>query len=567
MLKRNKLINCVAIWLVLMVLMYSSVSADIIKVDSTATGNPPDGLSWPTAFRHLQDALADAQSGDDIWVAEGIYKPDQNKSYPLGTGSREATFQMKFGVEIYGGFPTGGGNWSSRDPSTHETILSGDINEVGVNTDNSYHVVNGSGTSATAVLDGFTIKAGYANGYPPHNKGGGMYISYAHPTVTNCVFKDNWAYEYGGGMYNSGGSPTVTNCTFSGNSTDFFGGGGMYNSGGSPTVTNCTFSGNSSYYARGGGMYNGNSNPTVTNCTFSWNAGGGMYNSGGSPTVTNCTFSGNTVESGDGGGMYNRNCILLKVTNSTFSGNSSNYGGGVYNSWSSPTVTNCTFSNNSAIDGGGMLNESSDTVVVNNCIFWGNTATEYGSQIDAYSSAVTIHYCDVQGGIDGVYEDPPGSITWTGINEIRDPLFVDADGPDNITGTDDDNLRLLAGSPCINAGDNDVIPLDSADLDGDGNTSEPIPFDLDGNLRIAFGYVDMGAYEYGSAFADIGLRLYDGTEVVSIACEAEGSLTSPLRIAKDGIVYGILLVDPGDSRATGIRIETASGTKALARLE
>jgi hypothetical protein len=71
-------------------------------------------------------------------------------------------------------------------------------------------------------------------------------------------------------------------------------------------------------------------------------------------------------------------------------------------------------------------------------------------------------------------------------------------------------LRLLAGSPCIDAGDNNSVPADVADLDGDGNTSERTPVDLGGNARFtddpvtvdtgnpAPGYpeiVEMGAYE------------------------------------------------------------------------
>ncbi len=62
---------------------------------------------------------------------------------------------------------------------------------------------------------------------------------------------------------------------------------------------------------------------------------------------------------------------------------------------------------------------------------------------------------------------------------------------------------------------------------------------------------------------DIGLRVYDGTETISIACEPEGTLTSPLRIAKNGVTYGIVLVDPSDTNASGIRIQTSSGVKAL----
>lgn len=64
---------------------------------------------------------------------------------------------------------------------------------------------------------------------------------------------------------------------------------------------------------------------------------------------------------------------------------------------------------------------------------------------------------------------------------------------------------------------------------------------------------------------DIGLRAYDGTGVVKIACEPAGVLSSPLRIHKNGTIYAIVLVDQSDSRASRTRIKTNSGTKALAK--
>ena len=93
--------------------------------------------------------------------------------------------------------------------------------------------------------------------------------------------------------------------------------------------------------------------------------------------------------------------------------------------------------------------------------------------------------------------------------------FVDADGADNTPGTEDDNLRLLIGSPCLDAGDNTAVPADLADLDGDDDTSEPTPLDLDRAARFLDDtgstdcphvvppddcgtppIVDMGAYEF-----------------------------------------------------------------------
>ena len=381
----------------------------VIYVDANAIG-ANNGTSWEDAYNYLQDALEDASAGCvEIWVAAGTYKPD--KGAGVEPNDQEATFQLVNNVAIYGGFPSGGGVWQDRDPNAHKTILSGNI---GIG---SYHVVTGSGTDKTAVLDGFTITGGFT-----YDKGGGMYNESGSPTVTNCTFSDNRASNYGGGMYNNFSSPTITNCTFSGNSAGF--GGGMSNYGGSPTITNCTFSGNS-----------------VSG--FSYSSGGGMYNRSGSPTITNCTFIGNSV-SDSGGGMCDEY-------------------------YSSPTVTNC--------------------------ILWGNTAAN-GPQIYDSNSNPTITYSDIQDG-------------WAGTGNINaDPCFVDADGNDNIVGTIDDNLRLLFGSPCIDAGDNNSVPPDYTDLDGDDDTSEPTPFDLDGFPRFIDELcttntgngtppiVDMGAYEF-----------------------------------------------------------------------
>jgi hypothetical protein len=77
-----------------------------------------------------------------------------------------------------------------------------------------------------------------------------------------------------------------------------------------------------------------------------------------------------------------------------------------------------------------------------------------------------------------------------------DPVFVDPDGPDDRPGTEDDNLRLLPHSPCVDVGSNGALPSDETDLDGDGDMTEPIPFDLDGNPRLVGCGIDMGAYEH-----------------------------------------------------------------------
>ena len=416
------------ITLVLMMgLLCSSAYGKIIYVDDDSIG-ANDGTSWENAYNFLQDALADANSAAkpvEIRVAQGLYTPDSNSTVPDGTGYGEATFQLINDVILKGGFAgVGELDPDVRDVGAYETVLSGDLNGDA----ESCHVVTGSSTDETAVLDGFIITGGNAG--------------------------EKTDDRYGGGMYNYEGSPTLTNCTFSHNSASEGGrGGGMCNlENSSPNLTNCTFSGNSAHV--GGGMYNRwNSRPILTNCTFRGNfawgdlslGGGGMCNWGSSsPTLTNCTFSGNCAIASYGGGMSNWRQSRPTLTNCTFSGNwAQRRGGGMYNYQSSPFLTTLT-----------------------NCILWGNRVTLMGNGLRQISGSAAVSYSNIQGGFPG-----EGNID-------TDPLFVDLgywhdnntpDEPRDDYWVDGDyHLKSQAGrfdqttqawvkddvtSPCIDAGD------------------------------------------------------------------------------------------------------------------
>ena len=112
---------------------------------------------------------------------------------------------------------------SGRDVDANATILSGDIGTQGDKGDNSYHVVYANNVNNTAVLDGFTVTGGNANGGWSNNNGGGMYNNNSSPTLTNVAFSANSANS-GGGMYNNAGSSTLTDVAFSANSADDYGG-------------------------------------------------------------------------------------------------------------------------------------------------------------------------------------------------------------------------------------------------------------------------------------------------------------------------------------------------------
>ena len=135
-------------------LLSTFCQARIIYVDFN-TPNNGGGSDWANAYKYFQDALIEANSNldvNEIWIAEGVYRPDETTAFPDGSGDRKATFRLINDVAIYGGFPTGGGNWEDRDPNIYQTILSGDLNGndgPGFTNyeENSFHVINGSGTN------------------------------------------------------------------------------------------------------------------------------------------------------------------------------------------------------------------------------------------------------------------------------------------------------------------------------------------------------------------------------------------------------------------------------------
>lgn len=433
----------------------------VLYVDATATGLR-HGTSWANAYTDLQDALTVASNAPnaatEIWVAEGTYRPAE----PAGDPS--VAFHLTSGVSIYGGFVGGQTSLAERDPAANVTILSGDLNgddapDFANREDNAWHVVMAMYVDATAVIDGFSIVGGYSRPEvcePIYSTGAGMYIEDGNPVVKNCVFSDNFALTAGGGMYIEVGSPTLLNCVFIDNHSgrggglasawlgSWFGGGkggGMpFGPGGDPILINCTFIGNGLPASVGVGY------------------GGGMWIVGGSPTLINCLFSGNLGQ----------------------------VGGGIYNWGSTPELINCTVSGHSGV---GIRDVFEAKSTLTNCILWGNNNDgDTGETAQISGDPPIINYSRVQG--------------WTGVlggvgNTGDDPLFVDAEGPDNQSGTADDNLRLSLGSTCIDAGDNTVLPhWLVTDLHGGARFVDAVSAPDTGNGEPPI--VDIGAYEFRS---------------------------------------------------------------------
>jgi len=577
---RRRMSRAICIWAAGVVSATSAAtgaSAAVIYVDADAS-NGGNGQSWATAYNDLQDALAIAVPGDQIWVADGIYFPDD------GTGNRAMTFTLKPHVPVYGGFAGNENTLSERNWTVHFAVLSGDLNENdGANftnyDDNSFNVVTSSpaANGDIIVLDGVTVEGGNANGSSqPANAGGGVrHRALNNATefyLINCTVQDCRGRE-GAGIYAQNGVVVVDDCLVQRNFAYESSGGGAALSPFSFEIRNCDFVGNRALGAGGGVRASGHSNDSlVATSTFVSNLadginvrdGGGILigtagNGNAVVTMLDCLFEQNDAGFGYGGGCAIRN-NLADIGRCIFFDNVADIGGGLFFDPSGPArqILNCSFLGNEAVeDGGGLAVQNHDHVIANclvsgnsaggfggglflnsvgprfltnivcvsntaggrgggmfvwgavdvdriqNCIAWNNSSSQgngQNAQIFWDGSTRSINYSCVQG--------------WTGAwggsgNSGQDPLFVDLDGADGIPGTLDDDLRLGAGSPSIDSGNNLALPADYFDFDGDGNTVEAIPFDLIGNARQIDDpdsndtgngsppIVDKGAFEFG----------------------------------------------------------------------
>ncbi len=372
--KRTLLRTCTSLGLVFAA---SSAFAGTIYVDANLNTGLNDGSTWANAYQGsdgLRLALVGATGGDDIYVAQGTYKPT------AGT-SRSASFAMKNNVEIFGGFLGGEASPAQRPAfGSAKSILLGDLSDndgSNLRNDNSYHLVTTAGTNSSAVLDGFEIRQGNANGSGNSNKGGGILcLSNSNPTIRNCDFIDNRCTFGGGAGYINGSRPSFTDCSFVDNLGGSYGGAFDLNGGSNTVFERCTFIGNSA--ARAGALeIFATSNIMVSNCLFVDNTatgssgGGGLWlGNGGSATVVNCTIVGNHAPTALGGG----------------------------------------------------IRDQGSNVTTTNCIIWDNTgpggAQNSGNQVNG----TTVTYCNVE-----------GSLAGTGNISVA-PSFVDAPGGDyNLT--------------------------------------------------------------------------------------------------------------------------------------
>lgn len=420
--------------LVSCVFVPSLLKAAIVYVDKDAAG-ANDGSSWADAFTELDVAFGGAVAGDQIWVAEGVYKPT--------TTGRFSSFYLPNAVALYGGFAGFETQLSQRDWTLNETVMSGDIGVAGNAFDNCYHAVYAANVGSSTRLDGFKITGGRADASPGsfyNEHGGGLYVDNSSLTIANCTLIANHASTRGGAIYHEGnGFLNIVNSKIYNNTS--LRGGGIYFEGGQINITGTDFSDNQAT-SYGGGIYMDDGTGIIDRCIFSGNLGtvAAIYQSSGSVNVYNSLFAGNY---GD---------IAVCEADGTLV---------------NQHLWNCTLVNNKVINTTG-----DPTFIVGyytsirNCIFWGNA-----SQSQIYTSS-NVSHCIVQGGFSG----------GTSISSA-DPAFIQpgnsAFAPFNASAY---NYRVLATSPAINSGSNSYV-------------SSTYNHDLDDSVRISGNTVDRGCYE------------------------------------------------------------------------
>lgn len=328
---------------------------------------------------------------------------------------------------------------------------------------------------SAAVVDGFTLTGGY------EEMGGAVYMRDGE--LRNCVVVSNEASDYGGGIYVELNG-LITDC-FIGWNTAYDGGGIEFDYAG--VVSNSTIIGNYAY-GYGGGVdcygYGKVYNCMVTSNYADWYGGG--IECWNEAQIYGSTITDNYAD-GDGGGIECYYGTNITVNNCLIAGNGAwGYGGGV-DCWVGGILKNCTVIDNTANYGGGLY-------------------YYYGGDIQN----TIIYYNSAPSGANYYNEEPPFSYEYS----CTVPLVA---GSGNITNNPNligmRNPHLLIGSPCIDAGTN----------------AYAVGTDIDGEVRIANGTVDIGCDEWVAGGLTGALQVAILLESTNIAANYVTELTSDIR--------------------------------------
>lgn len=419
-----------------LVLVAAVLHAQTIYVKYNATG-ANTGASWADAFTSLDQALATATAGQQIWVAAGTYKP--------ANAAPNNFFLVVDAVKLYGGFAGTETSLNQRNIAANATILSGDLagNDVAGDfvqnrTDNTQHVVvAGTFTNNDGiVIDGFTISHGQTlegSANPDLSRRGGGLLINARATVRNCRFTENFG-DSGAALAAldalSDGI-VVENCLFENNKASQSGifflrstptgiikknifrnnntnRGALYPSETTDLkIDSCLFESNNAGANFAAAMFTWQATYELTNCIFRKNKAAnaaGIYidnrDGGDVVTIDHCLFELDSTTSFGGSGIYGWQATF-DLTNTIFRNNYGPNGTAIYCNGrefdSSFNIENCAFEGNVSTAAGAAMYQNRTNYQMKNCSFKNNVSGSSGALAQRDTTIFTITDCLFEG--------------------------------------------------------------------------------------------------------------------------------------------------------------------------
>jgi hypothetical protein len=510
--------NRLSMALAVVLALAASAAAQLSTVRVVDASAPPggNGQSWGMAYSSLQLALDEAAGGGEIaqiWVAAGVYIPTRPRD---PADPKSASFALQNGIAILGGFAGNEQFVWERDPQINVTVLSG-----GEGSERVYSVVHAEGVDATAILDGFTIRHGYAWGQEASAfRGAGLHIS-GSPRIRDCIIRDNDALQ-GGGVWTDG-EPVFLRCTFIGNRA--VSGGTAAHVIGHAQFVECQFI--DSITDPGAGTVFGSGmfadclfqdrsgtvdRPTATGGAFIRSTFRRTFGVAANALLIDCEIVDNQFPEVL---LFESTLVNCRIENnigsiasgsvfinSLFRGNVPLDALGRATLLHDCTMVNCTLLNNA---GGNTLGAAMITAsTITNSILWGNCITHGPCTGAGMLGQTSVFTSLLQPASAGLGESG---------NFSADPLFADDMG------------RLLATSPAIDAGNNAALPV-------------WVATDLDGNPRFKddAGMPDRGTPGGlgGSAIVDLGALEFQGTTCYA---NCDNSEVAPILNVEDFICF------------------------------